>query len=214
MKVSKNFVAFTAVITLLLILTQYTYQVEAKKPVITKSYQVVENKIIGTSESNNEIEIQELIYDPLLNVSSTEYDIPSNAKYHGQKTYEYYSAITSKRSKQYQLQGYANTDEKGFRKIDDRYLVAIGTYFNAPVGTYVDVILENGTEIPCLVGDIKANKDTDTNNIFSKCGCCSEFMVDKTFVSLTGCRGDVSKVMDNWNSKVLKIRVYDKNYLN
>lgn len=214
MRISRNFISFTAVITLLFLFTQYAYHTEMNKPVFTTTEMTVENEIIGTFTAMPEIELEELVYDPLLNVRSTEMELPQNPKYHGTKSYEYYTAITSKRSKQYQLQGYAVTDEKGFRKVEDRYLIAVGTYFHAPVGTYLDVILENGMEIPCMVGDIKSDKDTDNMNVFSQCGCASEFMVDRTFVKLTGCRGDVSKVMDGWNSKVKVIRVYEKNYLN
>ncbi|MDO5150838.1 MAG: hypothetical protein Q4D76_15835 [Oscillospiraceae bacterium] len=31
---------------------------------------------------------------------------------------------------------------------------------NAPCGTYIDLIIENGVLIPCIVGDIKADAHT------------------------------------------------------
>ena len=48
------------------------------------------------------------------------------------------------------LQQEAVTDVNGFRLLDNRYLVAVGTFCNAPCGTYIDLILENGVLIPCL----------------------------------------------------------------
>ena len=47
------------------------------------------------------------------------------------------------------------TDSEGFRRIDDRYCVAIGTAFGVKSGQLFDVTLENGTTIKCIVGDIK-----------------------------------------------------------
>lgn len=173
----------------------------------------VPNEIIGMNSSPNLIVYEEVIFNPLNEVDYIQVDVPENKKYHGQKTFEYYTAITNKKSNQYKLQEEAKTDSFGFRTVNGRYLVAIGTYFNAPVGTYIDLVLENETEIHCIVGDIKADCDTDTDNVFTHQGCCSEFIVDKSFVSLTSCPGDVSSVFDNWDSKVLCIRVYDKNYL-
>ena len=109
---------------------------------------------------------------------------PKREKYliighNGMKTYMSYKAITDKTSKQYKLQQeIAYTDELGFRKVDNRYCVAIGTAFNASVGQYFDAELENGTIIECIVGDIKDDRDTDKSNVFTSQGCCLEFIVD------------------------------------
>lgn len=109
---------------------------------------------------------------------SVEYDIPNN---NGFKSYMSYDAITSKSSKQYILQkDYAYTGKYGIRQINGRYCVAIGTSFKVEVGTYFDILLENGTIIPCIVGDIKADIDTEDNNIVTTSnGCVSEFIVDR-----------------------------------
>ena len=65
-------------------------------------------------------------------ISSTEYTEVECDEYiinnhSGKKTYMSYKTITDKTSRQYELQTIAYTDEYGFRKIGDRYLVAIGT---------------------------------------------------------------------------------------
>ena len=131
----------------------------------------------------------------------------------GFKSYMPYTAITSKSSPQYKLQQIAYTGTYGIRQYDNRYCVAIGTAFNADVGTYFDLILANGTVIPCIVADIKADKHTDSNNMVTIAnGCLTEFIVDSSTLNRKAKRmGDISYCNEDWNSRVEKIRVYDKN---
>ena len=148
----------------------------------------------------------------LYNVDFTVYDLPDYSPYYGQKAYENYSAITNTLTPHYRLEQVAHTDEFGFRVYDGRYLIAIGTYFKAPVGTYIDVELENGMIIPCIVGDIKADVDTEENNVYSlSCGCATEFIVDGWKID-PYTKGDISSVFDGWESPVVNIIVYDYNY--
>ena len=63
-------------------------------------------------------------------------------------------SIFNKNSNQYKLQQQCHTGLYGIRVKDGRYCVAIGTAFNADVGTYFDLILANDTVIPCIVADI------------------------------------------------------------
>lgn len=139
--------------------------------------------------------------------------LPYNGNYGGFKSYESYTAITDKDSDQYALQTIAWTDTDAFRRVDDYYLVAVGTYFEAPVGTAIDVVLENGTVIPCLVGDIKADEHTDSSyHIWSDNNCATEFIVDALFTDAKT-TGDVSSVYPAWQSRVVSIKVYENNYL-
>ena len=141
---------------------------------------------------------------------TTIYELPDNNDYTGKKCYISYTAITDKTSSQYELQTAACTDLDAFRLLDNRYLVSVGTYFNAPCGTYIDLILENGTEIPCIVGEIKPDELTAAK-VYSANGCASAFIVDaaETKADLWG---DVSYLYDEWQSKVSAVRVYNKNY--
>lgn len=140
------------------------------------------------------------------------YDVP---KTRGFKSYMPYTAITNKKSKQYKLQQIASTGAYGIRVVDSRYLVAIGTAFNAEVGTYIDLILEDGFVIPCIVGDVKADKHTDsTNMVTSANGCVSEFLIDSKALHKSIKRsGDVSSCNENWNGCVRAIVVYLKSAL-
>ena len=77
------------------------------------------------------------------------------------KTYMDYEKITNKSSRQWHLQQLAYTDSEGFRKFNDSYLVAVGTY-------YAD-----------MVGDIKQDIHTDSNNQYvTTNGNIMEFIVD------------------------------------
>lgn len=128
----------------------------------------------------------------------------------GKKSFMGYKTITDKTSKQYALQQKAYTDEFGFRKIGNRYLVAIGTAFNANVGTYFDAELENGTIIECIVGEIKSDFHTDSTNVFSQNGCCLEFIVNtKILEPYVKQRGDCSFLHEEWDSPCYQYKIYN-----
>ena len=139
-----------------------------------------------------------------------DYTVPITS---GFKSYMPYTAITNKASKQFKLQQMASTGTYGIRTVNNRYCVAIGTAFNAQVGTYFDMILANETVISCIVSDIKADKHTDKNNMITVSnGCLTEFIVNSNILDRNAKRmGDISYCCDEWNSRVEKIRVYDKN---
>ncbi len=91
-----------------------------------------------------------------------------------------YKSITSKTSLQYQLQQFGFTDpSSGVRIVDCRYCIAVGTGFDAPVGSYIDVYFEDGDMLSCIVADIKAAVDTDDSNTYCvHDGSVVEFVVD------------------------------------
>ena len=138
-----------------------------------------------------------------------EYSVPETS---GFKSFMSYKAITSKSSPQYKLQHEkAYTGKNGIRQVDGRYCVAIGSYFTNEIGTLFDLVLENGTVIPCILADQKADKDTDSKNIITRHnGCLSEFIVDVGNLKREISRmGDVSYFNNNWDSPVESIRVYE-----
>ncbi len=130
------------------------------------------------------------------------------------KSYMDYRKITSKNSKQYQLQAnYAHTSPDGYRMVGERYCIALGSYYTKSVGCYVDVVLENGIVIPCILGDCKANCDTLDNNSRGKDGGVAEFIVDeKQLPPQVKKAGDCSNFYD-WDSPVVEIRIYNKSIL-
>ncbi len=136
------------------------------------------------------------------------YTIPP---YSGFKSYMSYKTITNESSKQYQLQKIATSSYNGLRTINGRYLIAVGTHFKAEIGTYIDLVLQNGNIIPCIVGEIKSDEHTDGSRIFTTANnCCSEFITDNTKLPATvKTTGNVSNVQDGWNSPVGNFIVYD-----
>ncbi|MEF9984172.1 MAG: hypothetical protein RR710_06490 [Oscillospiraceae bacterium] len=77
-----------------------------------------------------------------------------------------YTAITNSSSEQYKLQQKAITDEQGFRRIDDDYLVAMTTYYSEKCGVRFLITLENEVEFTVMVADIKNPDQTDKLNMF------------------------------------------------
>jgi hypothetical protein len=142
-----------------------------------------------------------------------EISVPSHEDF---KSYMGYKTITDKKSTQYKIQSnYAYTGDYGIRQADGRFCVALGSYFNVEIGQYFDLVLENGTIIPCVKGDSKADCDTDNQNIFTKKnGCCSEFIIDSnSLASSIKNKGNISYANEEWKSQVVAIRVYEENVL-
>ena len=146
-----------------------------------------------------------------LSIGYEAYEIP---EYGGMKKWESCRCFDSN-TKQKQLQQLAETDKNGIRTVNGRYCVALGTHFTENIGQYVDLILENGEVIPCVLADVKAPQHTDKNNIFSvmnKNKCASEFVVDpKTLNAAAKYSGDISSIKDEWKSRVVSIVVYNIN---
>jgi hypothetical protein len=140
-------------------------------------------------------------------INSVEYDVPN---YSGKKSYMGYNF--SSNTKQDVLQSFAITNSDGFRMVDGRYCVALGTYFSEDIGKYFDIVLENGEIIKCILGDVKADAHTDPMNIFSLNNCCTEFIIDPDALNDdVKYHGDCSHLKPEWNSRVIKIIAYDKN---
>ena len=83
------------------------------------------------------------------------------------KAYMSYKCITNKASEQYKLQLSAWTDDMGLRKVDDYYLVAMGTYYSDTIGDKFRITLEGDKTFDVMIGDIKADIHTDNSNMYS-----------------------------------------------
>ena len=99
-------------------------------------------------------------------------EAPYNPNYKGNKTWMDYRTIKDPTTYQYKLKNMAYTGTYGVRMLYDRYLVAVGTGVCGKAGTYIDIVLENGTVIPCIIGDIKADIHTDaTKQLLFRSDC-------------------------------------------
>jgi hypothetical protein len=116
------------------------------------------------------VEVEQIVYNEL--------ELPKEAdgKF---KTYMDYRRITDKTSKQWELQQRAWTEERGFRKIGEHFLVAVGTFYADEVGKELLIEFEDGQKIKAIVGDIKQDKHTDSTNRYVPVnGNIVEFIVD------------------------------------
>lgn len=127
--------------------------------------------IVFTQQTEPEfVEIEYIRYNEL--------DLPEEAdgKF---KTYMDYRKITNKNSKQWKLQEQAWTEGRGFRKIGEHFLVAVGTFYANEVGKELLIEFEDGQQIKAIVGDIKQDRHTDpTNRYVPINGNIVEFIVD------------------------------------
>lgn len=172
--------------------------------------------------SGSEDEIREIVSETapaeiIYGEDAITYKIPYYSTYQGFKSYERYTSITCTTSPHYRLQHeYAYTNELGFRMVNGRYCVAMGTYFGLSIGQYFTIRLANGTEIPCILGDVKADCHTDSMNIFTVyANCCSEFIIDYDVLPtyVRNVRGDVSYICNEWQSPVVEVIVYNYNVM-
>lgn len=184
----------------------------------------IDNVVLTTE---NEYDGFQYFYSPLentrKNVSAGNFldgtkviKLPELEGYNGGKTYEPYTTITSVNSWQYKLQQKAYTNEDGFRMINGRYMIATGSGVSHDVGRYIDIVLENGTVIPCVIGDAKddAHTDQEFHIMTKKSHCVSEFLVDESVMNPDLLlSGNMSNYREEWNSKVVKFILYDKNFI-
>ena len=137
------------------------------------------------------------------------------------KSYMDYRYITNKASDQYKLQLSAWTDNMGLRRVDNYYLVAMGTYYSDNIGDKFRITLENGNTFDVMIGDVKADIHTEKNNMYStvynsdgsfKSANVIEFSVDKKTISKkVKLWGDVS-AYDEFAGNIVKIeRISDLN---
>lgn len=156
------------------------------------------------------------VYKKYLRKTPIDYEIYYIPEYSGYKSFMGYTKITDVSSPQWLLQNeYAYTGDYGIRMINGRFCVAIGFAFDPKIGQYFDLVLENGTIIPCIISDEKDPYDTDEDNIFtSDNGCCTEFVVDTDVLQDRALiMGDISYCNEKWKSPVEKIIIYKKNVI-
>ncbi len=123
------------------------------------------------------------------------------------KSYMYYTAITSKSSKQWALQKRATTNEDGFRCIDGIPMVAVGTGWGLSVGDKALVICENGNSFQVIIGDIKSNAHTDNENKTTLSnGCRCEFIVDKNSLNSTIKKLGNVAVLEKYSGYIIDIK--------
>lgn len=128
------------------------------------------------------------------------------------KSYMDAVAIRNKRSAQYKFKSkYTLDPDTGIYMVDDRYCVALGSYYTTEIGTKVDVVLDSGNIIPCILADCKSDAHTDKTHRQNPNGSVVEFIVRTKSLSRTVRRmGDCSYAKEEWGGNVASIIVYEE----
>ena len=148
--------------------------------------------------------------------NKSEYDIPDYDT--AFKTYMDYRKITDKTSAQYMLQMEAYTDDMGLRKYGDHYIVAIGTYYSDNIGDTFKITLDNDTSFNVIIGDIKADCHTDSQNMYSPVydnngnlisANVIEFIVDTNTLDRSVTKLGTVSAYDDFKGNIVKIERTD-----
>lgn len=104
------------------------------------------------------------------------------------KAYMDYRTITNTSTPQYDLQKRCYTDCDGFRRQTDDYVVALGSYYSTEIGDRFEITLDTGVTFTAILGDQKADCDTDDLNQYTPIGSDNkknvvEFVVDADQIS-------------------------------
>lgn len=98
-----------------------------------------------------------------------------------------YTAVTATGSKQYQILNGSDAwsdPNTGLRMVGDRICIAIGQGYGLKAGDKVDVVLDDGSIVKCILGDMKALCDTDpTARYQASDGNVVEMVVDYSVFS-------------------------------
>lgn len=139
-----------------------------------------------------------------------EMDVPSH---NGFKSYMDCKFITDVNSEQYKFKYEYLCSASGIMVVDSRYVVAVGSYYTTEIGARIDLVMENGSVVNCIVGDCKADKHTDgLNQQHSVDGSVVEFIVCTDNLSdKVRQMGDVSYANERLMGEIKSIRVYTEN---
>ena len=195
------------------------HQIKAIQDTLTN-----QNQIETTSEELNTNHCETIQVEGLISLSKSKNDMKSKNDNLTEmaipdydtsfKSYMSYKCITNKSSNQYKLQQKAYTDNMGLRKVDNYYLVAMGTYYSDTIGDKFRITLEGDKVFDVMIGDIKADIHTDKNNMYSpvynsngtfKSANVIEFIIDtKSVDRKVKLMGDVS-AYDEFAGNIMKI---------
>ena len=113
------------------------------------------------------------------------------------KSYTYYTMIDRK-SSQWEFQKEAYTDENGLRKINDNFLVAVGSYYSDNLGDIFEITTSTGNVFKVIICDFKSDLHTDSTHRYTPTNgnnSLLEFYVDKNTLNSTAkTRGNISYI--------------------
>ncbi len=179
-------------------LSQYERQLAI--PVAGFSKEVMNMKENEPSVEENE---QVIVQQPI----GIEKEVPPNNSF---KSYMDADTIKSRNTDQYKLKAkYVLDSQTGIWTVDGRYCIAVGSYYTQSIGTYIDVVMENGSTLHCILGECKRNRDTDCTNRQNPNGSVIEFIVNISSMPAMAIKmGDCSYAGEQMAGEIQSIIVY------
>nr|DAP31911.1 MAG TPA: hypothetical protein [Caudoviricetes sp.] len=168
----------------------------------------ISKQLLNLEDKENEPSVEEneqIIVEQSL---GKQLDVPPNNSF---KSYMDGDTIKSRNTDQYKLKDKYVLDEKtGIWTVDRRYCIAIGSYYTKQIGTYIDVVMENGITLHCILGECKRNRDTDNTNRQNPNGSVVEFIVNiSSMPSMVRKMGDCSYADESMFGEIESIIIYD-----
>ena len=97
------------------------------------------------------------------------------------------------------------TDNNGFRRKNNDYMVAMGSYYTHKLGDRFRIITEDNNDFTVTICDYKSDKHTDEKHQYSvRSGCIVEFYVDNNLIESVKRSGNCSSLPE-LSGKVTKI---------
>ena len=101
----------------------------------------------------------------------------------------------------------------GVYMVEDRYCVALGSYYTTKIGTKIDLVLSHKGRkhvLKCILADQKDDDDTINNHRVHRDGSVAEFVVNSNVMPRKAryVHGDVSYAGKQFKGKIVAIRVY------
>lgn len=169
-------IAIAAIISMLLntqIIYKLTTSAEILQPSaenkmgILSSETVVENPVFISVSETEEIQ-STAVEEPLPESDETMLlslpDMPTNMH-----LYTDYRSYNLTGTPHYRLQQKCYTDEYGCRRFGEDYVIGLGTFYSTDIGDRFEITLDNGNTFTAILGDTKADKDTDISNRYTEC---------------------------------------------
>ena len=139
------------------------------------------------------------------------YQSPSSNSF---KSYEDADCITdSTKLAQGRLKKKYHLDKSGVYMVEDRYCIAVGSYYTKKIGVKIDLVLShNGRKrtLKCITADSKDDSDTVNNHRVHKDGSIVEFVVKSSALNKKAryTWGNISYAGKQFRGRIVEIRVY------
>lgn len=161
----------------------------------------------ASTESMSEVEQVEKIKATSQTADNIYYEIP----YGDTSFYAYmdWQAITDCNSPQYQLLSQGWTDSQGIRRVGDDVCIALGSYYSTNIGDRFLITLDSGNSYTAILGDCKADCDTDYTNRYRAVGNGKinvvEFIVDINSLNYSVRNSGSIGSYDNYSGQIVSI---------